>query len=182
MKKLSILIGLVFFGLATTTAQTFEKGDNVANLTVGFGPGNNSGAGYTSGIAFGLSVEHCFWDDLINGDFSIGIGGYLGYSGSKYEVPGFSVKYTYFAPAGRGTFHWTAVDQLDLYAGLHLGYQIVSSEVTGNLPIFGEPVSSGSLYQAAFVGARYYFTDAFGVCAELGSGLAFLNVGATLKF
>ena len=66
MKKLSILIGLVFFGLATTTAQTFEKGDNVANLTVGFGPGNNSGAGYTSGIAFGLSVEHCFWDDLIN--------------------------------------------------------------------------------------------------------------------
>jgi hypothetical protein len=33
-----------------------------------------------------------------------------------------------------------------------------------------------------FAGARYFLSDNFGVMAELGYGIAYLSLGASLKF
>ena len=42
--------------------------------------------------------------------------------------------------------------------------------------------SSSGLSIAWFAGARYYFSDNFAVMAEIGYGVAYLNLGIALKF
>lgn len=186
MKKISILVALVAIVLATpqANAQSFEKGSNVVNLTLGFGSGWYNGNGYSSSPAFGVSFEHGFWDGLINGDFSVGIGAYLGFATAKYRYPGsdYGWNYTTIAPGGRGVFHWTGVDNLDTYAGINSGFDIRTSKEYGNWPGAVASSSTGGFYVSPFVGARYYFTDAFCALAEVGSGIAYFNVGVGFKF
>lgn len=187
MKLKLTFLALIAFSLYTlnSQAQSYAKGDNVANLTIGMG---NGSVGGSFGVAFGVSGEHCFFDELINGDFSVGIGGYLGFSATKDQFSNgfynYGYKYTTFAIAGRGTFHWTGVEGLDTYAGLHLGGAIVSSKFDGNQNsgIDYPSAESGGVLVAPFVGARYYFNDAFCVVGELGGGLGFLNAGVGFKF
>lgn len=190
MKKITLVLAVIGFAFCTpkANAQTFDKGTNVLNLTVGFGSGIYSGTGYSVSPAFGASFEHCFWDELINGDFSIGIGGYFGFQTSKYSYGSwngkeYGYKYTSMIPAARGTFHWTYVENLDLYAGVHLGANIQSNSEYGDWPTnYRWSTDSGGPYFGGFVGARYYFSDLFGVTAEIGSGIAYLNLGVALKF
>jgi hypothetical protein len=169
-----------------TNAQSFVKGDNVINLTIGFGSGVYTGSGYTNSPAFGFSMEHCFFDELINGDFSVGIGGFIGYSTSKYRVnylgSEYGWNYSTFAIAGRGTFHWTGVEKLDTYAGVNVGGKIVSSNKYGDFPGTYSSSESGGGYFAPFVGARYYFSEAFCGVAEIGSGIGYMNIGVGFKF
>jgi len=188
MKKLTffLVVSAMMLFAGNTQAQTFEKGNNVLNLTVGFGSFYWSGTGYSASPGFAASFEHCFWDNLINGDFSIGIGGFFGFQTSKYEYnygSGYwGYNYTTIAPAGRGTFHWTYVENLDLYAGVHAGWRIVSSKETGTFVGTSEAAKSSGILFGPFVGARYYFTDMFGVVGEMGSGVAYMNLGVALKF
>lgn len=183
MKKLNTLLTAAMVVVAFTFTQAqgvFQKGDNVINLTVGFGA-PYYGTGYSPAIAFGASYEHCFFDDMINGDFSIGIGGFVGFSGNTYTAGGLvERKDRYFVVAGRGTFHWTGVENLDLYAGVHLGPKFSTSQENGTIPSGNTP--GNVFYHSEFVGARWYFTDAFCATAEIGNGLAFVNVGVGFKF
>lgn len=187
MKKITALFAFMAFTLfvSSAQAQSFSKGDNVLNLSVGFGSGWYSGSGYSYSPALAISMEHCFWDDLINGDFSIGIGGYLGFATAKYRDPNgdYGWNYTTIAPAGRGVFHWTGVDKLDTYAGLNTGFDIRTSKEYGNWPGGSvETSSSGGFYTSPFIGVRYYFTESFCVMSEMGAGIAYFNVGVGFKF
>lgn len=190
MKKITLLFTMAAFAWASPSAeaQTFSKGDNVLNVTVGFGSGVYNGAGYSASPAFAVSMEHCFWDDLINGDFSVGIGGYIGFQTSKSKAvwvgQEYGYKYTSIVPAARGVFHWTGVDKLDTYAGVGLGANIASSSAYGDWPGGTPGVASdvGGIYAAPFIGARWYFTDSFCATAEMGSGIAYFNIGVGFKF
>ncbi len=190
MKKIILLFSIAAFSLASSSAkaQSFSEGDNVLNLTVGFGSGVYSGAGYTVSPALAVSMEHCFWDNLINGDFSIGIGGYLGFQTSKTKAVWagreYGYRYTSIVPAARGTFHWTGVDKLDTYAGVSIGGNIATSNAYGDWPFgtVGPASNVGGAYVAPFVGARWYFTDSFCATAEMGSGIAYFNIGVGFKF
>lgn len=184
MKRLTLLMSCLFC-LSYIQAQTFSLGDNVVQGTLGLG---NGGVGGTYGFGMSASVEHCFFDDLINGDFSVGIGGFFGFASTTddYSILGYNYSYNYttIGLAGRGSFHWTGVDQLDLYAGVHLGGLIVSSEFEGTRQdgVTYASAETGGILASGFAGARYYFNDSFAVVGELGGGFSYMSAGVAFKF
>lgn len=185
--KLNGLILALFFvcGIAAAQTPTFEKGDKVLNLGVGFGSGLYTGGGYSSQMpALSASLEVGIVDNVIDKG-SIGIGGYIGYTSAKQDFSDFGYtygwKYTNLVLAARGAFHYPLVEKLDTYAGLALGYNIVTVKETGNVPS-GVTATGSAVYLSGFLGARYYFSDKFAGFIELGSGIAYFNLGVALKF
>jgi len=166
------------------SAQTgiFMEGDMVINAGVGIGTYINHD---TNMNTFSMTIppisgsfEYCILDRLIDGEGSVGIGGYLSYIlfRGKDKITGgngFNVGDLVIGP--RGLFHYQFIDNLDTYAGVMVGYDIVS---------FSQPNgTAGSKFcPAFFVGARYYFTNNFGVFGELGYGVSLLQLGFTYKF
>ena len=161
---------------ASAQEEAFNKGDMVINAGVGLGS-------YISDKGFSMSVPPISASleygivDLFDGRGGIGIGGYAGYLLRKSDIKDiddFNVGDFIIGP--RGLFHYQFVEKLDTYAGLLIGYDIVSySEKGANL-------SGSGFYSAFFIGARYYVTDNFGVFGELGYGISPLQLGLTYKF
>src|SRR5690606_8845500 len=97
----------------------------------------------------------------------IGVGGLLGYTASKYEYGGFpysySYKHSYLIFGARGAYHFhefVDVENLDLYAGLMLGFNVSNSTYDGpNNSTFGIDYddNSGGIIFGGFAGARYAF-------------------------
>ena len=106
----------------------------------------------------------------------------LAYSAHKWEYSGWGWKYTSIVIGARGTFHYPLVDKLDTYTGLLIGYDISTAKEYGTPTGYDYNSSYGGFTYAWFVGARYYFSDAFAAFAELGVGVTIFNVGVALKF
>lgn len=166
--------------------NVFVKGDKVIDLSVGLGSYLTLTGGSTTIPPLTAAFEVCVKDNLFNEKSSLGIGGLLSYSSSKWEsyyMGTYGWKYTDFLIGGRGVLHYQFVEKLDTYTGILLGFNIASSKTYGTYdPSYGSQDSSGGLVYGAFVGARYYFTDQFAVLAELGYGIAVLNLGISYKF
>lgn len=180
MKKITLLFAFAALLISSPKlqAQVFDEGDNVLNLTVGFGSTIFPGA-YNQAPAGAISLDHCFWGDLINGDFSIGLGGYMGIGWAHYNRAGYDYNYFGLLPGVRGNFHWTGVENLDLYAGLLTGARIYNGEYDG---INGYAEPNHGVYTNGYIGVRYYFSDTFCVVSELGAGITYFNVGVGFKF
>jgi hypothetical protein len=178
MKKIVFSLLLAFSFAVASQAQVFAKNDKVVNLGVGIGS-YLGGVGYSTIIPpISGSFEYGIVDGLINGKASIGVGGYLGFASQKYKYLNDSGwNYNYFILGARGAFHYQFVDKLDTYAGLMLGYNIATSsgDNVGN-------VSAGGFVYSTFVGARYYFTESIAAFAEIGYGIAVLQLGVAFKF
>jgi len=187
MKKHLFLTLAISFGMivsASAQQPTFLKGDNVVSLGVGLGgylgTGNWTGTGVKKTPLLTASFDHCIIDNLFDEKSSIGVGGLIGYKSIKWVD---YWKSTYFVLGARGTFHYALVDKLDTYAGLHLGYDIANSKWIGSGSSHGHTTYGASGFSYGFfAGARYYFTDAIAVFAELGYGYSVLNVGVSFKF
>lgn len=205
MKLKSLLLAvLVAFGFLSANAQVIENGDKILNLGVGFGSALYSGSGYNSSVPpISGSLEVVIKDDLFDGKGALGVGGYLGYtaykwtySGSVYGAMDFPIeksaniiessgvdygwKYSNIIIGPRGYLHYNLVENLDTYAGIMLGYNIVSSKWYGSGTSIGS-ASSGGVIFSGFLGARYFFSDKFAAFAELGSGIAYLNLGVAIR-
>ncbi len=183
MKKLILLFVAVVFSLTQMLAQesTFAKGDKVLNLGIGFG-GRYTGSGMTTSVPpLSASFEVGVKDGVLEKG-SIGVGGMLAYSAHKWEYAGWGWKYTSIVIGARGSFHYPLVDKLDTYTGLLIGYDISTSTEYGTASGYDYDNSYGGFTYAWFVGARYYFSDAFAAFAELGVGVTIFNVGVALKF
>ena len=181
---------------AFAQGDVFSKGDMIINAGVGLGTFINhdykeySGTVLNKHYKYSISVPPITGSfeygiaDLFDGMGGIGIGGYLGYilfKGSKIvEAGNINLSDKKFNLSDmivgvRGLFHYQFIDNLDTYAGVMLGYDIVSFNEKG--------ASEGSKpCSAFFVGGRYYFTNNFGVFGELGYGISPLQVGLTYKF
>ena len=61
-----------------------------------------------------------------------------------------------------------------------LGYNLTTVAEYGNT---GDNIadSVGGFVPAAFIGARYYFTDQFAAFAQLGYGVAYLTLGVSIR-
>ena len=179
MKKIFVLLLAVSFSVSQLYAQesTFEKGEKVLNLGVGFGSTYYASYYSSQSPALSASFEVGVVDNILEKGV-IGIGGYVGFSSSKYAN---YWKTTNFIIGARGTFHYPLVDKLDTYTGLLLGYNIASHKYYDNY-LGGFNASSSGLASAWFVGGRYYFSDAIAVMAEFGYGISYLTVGVALKF
>lgn len=184
MKKIVLFLVVVAFSLTQLVAQepTFEKGNKVLNLGIGLGSTLYSGTYYKSQVPpVSGSLEFGIVDNVLEKGV-IGVGPYLGYSSYKYEYSGWGWKYSNVIVGARGNFHYPLVDKLDTYTGLLLGYNVASSKEFGNAtPGWDYSYSAGGVVWSWFVGARYYFSEKFGVMAELGYGIAYLNLGVSLK-
>jgi hypothetical protein len=123
----------------------------------------------------------------------ISLGGAIGYTSSSYEYPyvilgragEYKWKYTYISIAARGSYHVPLdVEKVDVYGGIDLGYNIVSSSFEGDATLRTGAVSaSGSyLFWGIHAGGRYYFTRNLAAFGELGYGFGIFNVGIAMKF
>jgi hypothetical protein len=157
----------------------FSKGDKVANISIGLGSNLYSGL---KGIPpIGASFEYGIKDNLFDAKSSLGVGGYAGFTTAGTEILGTSISYSSIILGARGLLHYQLVDKLDTYAGVLLGINIASSKVSGGLLPDGYGASGGGLVYAGFIGARYYFSPKFAAMAELGYGIALLNIGVSIK-
>ncbi|MFC2097455.1 hypothetical protein ACFLSI_03880 [Bacteroidota bacterium] len=183
MKK--VLFSFLFIGLAAglyAQSGAFEKGDKVVNAGIGIGSTLYSGSGYSMSIPpVFISGEYGLLDDILDKG-SIGVGGYLGFAKNKWEYFNYGWKYTNIIVGARGSFHYPFIDKLDTYAGVMIGFNIVSSTSFGSSgsSFFTGAESSKPIF-ALYAGGRYYFTDNLSVIAEIGYGIAYLTVGVGLR-
>lgn len=190
-KKFLLLVSvLCFLGISVNAQDVFRKGDIVANAQVGFGTYSGYGIGFPP---TSVSVDFGAFDDLIQGkNGSIGIGGYVGFANYRNKnVNNFIThknRVMRMCFAARGSFHYQFVDNLDTYAGAMLGLytydqKYVVEDNNGNsVNITERHTSNAGFAHSLFVGARYYFSDSFGVNAEAGYGFTNIAIGITFKF
>ena len=201
MKIKSLLIAVLFAsGFFLANAQVVENGNKILNLGVGLGNALYSGGGYTGSVPpISGSLEVVIKDDLFDGKGALGVGGYLGYAAYKWAYSGlvygameksasmvessgidYGWKYSNIIIGPRGYLHYNLVENLDTYIGAMLGYNIVSSKWYGTGTSIGT-ASSGGVIFSGFIGARYFFSEKLGGFVELGSGIAYLNLGVAIN-
>ncbi len=189
MKNLIALLFVLVMG-ATTYAQDFEKGGNY--ITIGYGVDVSGLPGHSSYRKFGIGPVMASYErgitDII-GIGRIGVGGGIAWSHYSYNAydPLFGwVTNDYITSANRFTvfarapYHFELdIDGLDLYAGAGFGINFDSEKydywLNGNI-VEGRRSSVGVVHYI-FAGARWYFSDAFGVYLEVGDGISNVNAG-----
>lgn len=176
MKKIIftlIFATFFFFNSNTLNAQAYEKGSLVLNLGAGFGGNLATGFGVAGSFEVGI------WP---TGDFGIiGLGVISGYVISTTAFTFYDVNYNEFSIGPRGTYHFTIipVENLDVYAAADLLFVNQTTKYQDNfLPDDNNTTVTGG----AVAGARYYFSDFFGVYGEVGYSIMFLSGGIVLKF
>lgn len=188
MRKLMLMMAMILLiGMAAFT-QSFEKGSQAINL--GIGVGNTAYFGsYYSGFLPSVSgsYEYGIVEIPMGSELTgvISVGGYMGASFSKYGDYGSGHDYyltSDFIIAARGNYHFIFHDKLDTYAGIWFGVDIASSKWKGSNTDPGVNYTSTGPTGGAYVGARWFFSDRFGVYAELGYLISVLNFGVTFKF
>jgi hypothetical protein len=114
------------------------------------------------------------------------LGGYVGYKGYSYSATDYSEKWHYTVLGVRSAYHYNGlnVEKLDLYGGVMLSYNILSYSYSdiGGYNFSGSGSYGSTVGFSLYVGARVFFTDNLAVLAELGYGVAYLNVGIAAKF
>lgn len=165
MKKVYLLMLSAFLMLSLSVqSQTFEKGDFGLNVGVGLG---------YRGFPVEVSGTFGIVDDLFNvNGLTMSVGGYLGFASWNNSIlwgKGYAI-----LPAARVLAHYSFFENFEVYGGPMAGLRVDSYTIF---------TSSTSLnfFAGATVGAKYYFTDNFGVYAETGYGIGLLMVGATFK-
>lgn len=198
MKK-KLFTAMIFFSLLGITsvvnAQAWDKDTKVLGLGLGASqffhlPNDYTGYGY--GLGYGLGGYYAPITGQLNfqGEFGIhkyvglgfttGIGGRsgLGFGWSEVNVPvGMIANFHFFQLIADKTGKDIHSDKLDVYAGLNVG--------TGIAAIFWGNGNGSAVRALAFggfqAGARYYFTDKFGVNLEVGYGKSIVNGGMVFK-
>lgn len=184
MKKLLLFCTAVYLTVTQIVAQepVFVKGNKVVNLGFGIGSNLYMETFYHSMIPpISASFEVGVADHILEKGV-IGAGGYLAGTTYKYEFSNKGWKTSNFIIGARGNFHYPLVDKLDTYTGLMLGYGILGVKYFGGYTDDDYTGSYSGIQWAWFLGGRYYFMEKMAVMAELGYGVAYLNVGIAIKF
>lgn len=187
MKKLLFIFAAALAGLQSQAQEsTFYKGDIVLNAGIGIGTTLYRGSAYSSTLPpVSLSGEYGLVEDFLTDDLTLGIGGYIGFAGSKFTsrfaAQEWGYRYNYTVIGGRAAVHYPLVDQLDTYGGVMLSYNHISWREIGNAPLGVPGAASGGLGLSLYVGGRYYFSENFAAMLELGYGITYLNIGVALK-
>ncbi|MCX6148970.1 MAG: hypothetical protein NTX22_00430 [Ignavibacteriales bacterium] len=181
MKSL-LSVFLVLVLTVSLFAEQFNKGEKVAQLGIGFGH-----AGIYGDMGFPPLIAGFQYGILKN----ISVGGIIGYSSSSDkwgdDSYGWEYTYTYIFIGARGEYHFLEnVEKLDLYAGVTLGYDIVtaSSKVHGNNNYGYNGSSASASYALTGIhgGVRYYVSPQFAVWGEVGYGVSLISGGVAFKF
>jgi hypothetical protein len=177
-KTVAIFLALFLLSQAAVNAQTFQKGDMVANLGVGLG-WYSYGYGASSLPAISLSLEKGIKDIENVGPLSIG--GIVGFKHATYAT---DYVWNDIILAARGAIHYDLfkVEKLDTYGGAALGVRLQSYSYPSYFGVNAGKTNYTHGLFALYVGGRYYFSDTFAGFAELGYGLGYLTLGLSYKF
>ena len=179
MKKVLFSLAILAFAFSAnaqkeSTSLSFDNSTSYLHAGIGFGGGYYSGSITLPPVS--VSYEKAVTD-------KISVGGIIGYSGSKYSyLSSYDYKYTYLLFGARGNYHFATSDKLDPYAGLTLGYNVVSVSTPSGSQDFNYTAKGSALLFGAQIGANYYFSSNLGAFAELGYGIGVLTIGVTAKF
>jgi hypothetical protein len=202
--KILTLVTVLFCGQLMVHAQnaTFQKGDQVLNLGLGFGgyaPSGYKVATPSVSASFEVGIK-----DKGPNKGTFGIGGYIGYAsynenhqssvnaaptsyyenGNWYIVNDNNSGNNYWSVnrimiGARGAFHYPLAEKLDTYGGMTLGIIARSWKWNGAVSRADHP-SKKPFGGDLFVGGRYYFSDKFSAMGELALG-AYLTLGISMK-
>ena len=146
----------LFFAVATASAQAVLGKGNV-QLNAGFGT-SGWGVPVYVGLEAGLNKD-------------ITLGGEVSFR--SYSADWVYTKYTHniFGVMAVGNYHFNSIipalpSQVDVYAGVSLGFYSWSNDYNGRVYGWDSHYDSG-LGLRVQTGGRYFFTDNFGVNAEL---------------
>ena len=185
MKLKNILLAILLLSSSSILfSQNFKKDEQVVNFGLGIGATYYSGSFYSTVVPpISISYEKAILDGIFDKGV-IGVGGYFGYSASKFSsniiFGNYSSSITNIFIGARGSLHYPIIDEpkLDTYAGLTLGWWINS---WSNSSVYYS-ATGGGFYPSFHAGAHYYFTDQWSGMAEIGYGVAYLNIGVGYKF
>jgi hypothetical protein len=180
MKKVSLLVFVLAVTLTSfnyeARAQEFRKGNFLVNAGLGFGYFNASLPG-RRGLPVGatVNVEYSILDE-------VSVGGYVAFTRGSYDYynSNFYDERYYWNSLDvgiRGSFHFASLLRLrekkfDPYAGVILGVANRSADYLGDTWVRG----------GAFVGARYFFSPAFGAYGEVGYSVHPITLGLSFRF
>ena len=165
IKVLFVFLFCAVFTMGANAQNTFNKGDKIVNLGIGLG---NTYSGYSSMIPISGSFEVGIKDNLFDDKSSLGVGAYFGFASKDH--------WTFLYPGVRGALHYQFIDKLDTYAGLMLAMRMYTWSYEGHSDSYSDFIIP------FYIGGRYYFTDKMAAFAELGHGIAYLQLGVSLKF
>ena len=80
----------------------------------------------------------------------------------------------------RGAYHFTSIEECDLYGGLMLGYNVASAKFESSNSELEKLVTEpkvGGVVCAGFLGARKNIGENFTIFGELGYSIAYLSAG-----
>ena len=114
---------------------------------------------------------------------TISVGGFLGVSTGREEWWGGDINYSFIIIGARGSYHFGIFDKMDTYAGLMLGYNIVSANYDDRFydNSYDYSAAASAMTLSAYVGARYQLKEKLSLFGELGYGISVLNLGVSFK-
>lgn len=132
----------------------------------------NAGLGATRGaIPLSVGVDYGLMPDIT-------VGGELNFWSYRNRVVFTDYRFTVIGVSANANYHFNTIADLpsdiDVYAGLNLGFYVVSSSFAG--------AGGSNLGLGGQLGGRYFFTDNVAFLIELGGGTYFTSgkVGITL--
>jgi len=200
MKK-AVLFIICFLVTGLLSAQDFRKDGNYVSVGYGLDPWGPPlvtsafGTFNTTNIGPIMVMYERGVTDVL-GIGRIGAGGGLAQSFYTQKHTYLGIEDRYFTSRtsliARATYHFEFdIPKLDVYAGLggalHLYsdkdevYNPFSSSADAEGYVVTRDTRVGGVYYV-FAGVKYYFTDAFGVYAEVGHGLVAFNGGLAFAF
>jgi hypothetical protein len=196
MKK-AVLFIICFLVTGLLSAQDFRKDGNYVKVGYGLDPWGQPLVTFAIGSAsrsnigptIMLMYERGITDVL--GIGRIGVGGGLAQSfyTQKFTFLGNTDTYrrSRTSIVTGATYHFEFdIPKLDVYAGLGAALQFYSDKdevynlFSSSYVVTRDTRVGGGYY--VFAGVKYYFTDAFGVYAEVGHGLVAFNAGLAFAF
>lgn len=188
MKKILTTIVILAFSISILNAQeAFNKGNSGINVGIGFGTTGYLGSYYKIAMP-GISASYEYGITEIQMGSSmkglISAGAFFGFGSSKYEYwANYYYKYNYMLIAVRGNYHFLFHEKFDPYAGIVMGYFLVSGKWSDDAThLYDYTAKSDRFHFGVYAGARWFFNDFFGAFAEVGWGMTVINLGLSLKF
>lgn len=202
MKKHIYTLSLIFltFSFSNLKAQAFEEGRSYAS--VGYGVAGFSGAFLNSFFEGTDVVRRNFGPIYFKYEYAIseklGVGLAVANVNNSYTASG-----TYFDNNGiarsyteklsrsntsilaRLNWHFGEDDRFDPYFGFGMGYRFGDWRYTISDPAAGDNETIPTIIPFGFeltTGARFFFTDNFGIYAEIGIAKSIGQFGITAKF
>jgi len=176
MKKqlLLVMLAMLFVGTSNLFAQ-IEKNQSILNLGLGVNSFYVSSSGFNTTLP---PIEGSF--EYMTSDV-ISVGGFIGAYQSEFDYGfGSTTKFNYLSIGGLSNYHFVNDEKFNAYAGIRLGYLGFNANYEDDFFSSLDFKASGVLFGIQ-LGARYFFSQTIAANAEIGYGIALLNIGVSFK-